>query len=86
MSDAYDAAVAEVEETIRRLAPTLPGLEGALVSEWHLVLCAVADDGRPTIRLLTADNALLSHTLGALRFAEIQVEDWIREPDDQDRP
>lgn len=75
----YDAAVADLEEAIRSACTTLTGLENALLSEWHLVVGAITEKGTPEVRLVTSSNALLSHTLGALRFAEIQVEEWLRD-------
>jgi hypothetical protein len=69
-----EEAFEELDQTVRRLAADLRGRDGALVTEWHLVYGTVDEDGDPNIDLEASPTALLSHTLGALRFAELLVE------------
>lgn len=67
-----DAPVDRLEAALTDL------LDGALVSEWVVVVTAIGDDGVPFTDTLAGEASIASHVLGALRFAELMVEDRIR--------
>lgn len=72
--DPDDRALDDLDDVIRRLAPHLTGVDGALSSSWALVLETVDPDGESAIDLLATPGTLESRTLGSLRFAEIILE------------
>lgn len=71
----FDEAVTELDDTVRRLAEALGGVEGALVSEWTLIIGTTdPEEGNSLLDVVTSPTSLKSHTLGQLRFAQVTVE------------
>lgn len=72
----YLDAVREVDEVLTRRAVDLmgPALDGALVSEWALASSFVDTDGGNRLSLTASPSTLATHSIGLLRWAQLQVE------------
>lgn len=84
MTDREAAAKAELEDTLRRLAPDLLDRDDApLVSSWTLIISTVTGEpgsGRDggDVDVLAPDGALMGHVLGDVRIAAVSLEDDLR--------
>lgn len=76
----YEDAAAELEATLRRLLPELIREDAPLLSEWTLIVGFTdPETGANGIDLVTGPTTLISHSLGAVRFAEVMLVDKIRD-------